>query len=155
MSNYKALISYTNQNVENQNYKWMKNIYFRFFCLLLILITGSLTAIAQIKNNSLGEWNFTCPDASEGFDNGIIRITSDSVYTEYPGLRYTSSSNWIRLTNDTLCFNVGMDGQSMACKIKFEDENILSGYLVTNQSSFLIILIKEDRKSGENVQFVP
>lgn len=132
--------------------KIMKNIYFGLLSVILILITGSFTATAQIRNHYLGEWNFRCPEASDGFDNGIIRITDDSVYTEYPGLRYIFSSNWIKLTNDTLCFNVGMEGQSVACKIKFENENILSGYLETNCSSFLIFLIKE---GGKSVQAEP
>jgi len=133
----------------------MKNIYFGLLCFLLVIIPGSFTANAQIRNHYLGEWNFRCPDASDGFDTGIIRITNDSVYTEYPGLRYTYSSNWIKLTNDTLCFNVGMEGQSLACKIKFDNENFLSGYLVTNCSSFLIILIKEGGKSGQAEHLMP
>jgi hypothetical protein len=120
----------------------MKNIYLSLFCFFLILTTGSLTANAQIKNYCVGEWNFRCPDISEGFDTGIIKITNDSVYTEYPSLKYTFSSNWIKLTNDTLCFNVEINGQSVACTIKFEDKNILSGYLVTNCGTFPLILIK-------------
>jgi hypothetical protein len=43
----------------------------------------------------------------------------------------------------------------MTCKIKLEDENILSGYLVTNCSSFLIILMKEGGKSGQAGHLMP
>jgi hypothetical protein len=122
----------------------MKNIYLRLFCLFLILMTRTLTANAQIKDSCIGEWNFKCPDVSEGFDSGIIKITTDSVYTEYPGRRYTFSSKRVDFINNTLCFNVEIDGQQNICKIISKDANIFSGYLVTNSGTFPIVLIKAD-----------
>jgi hypothetical protein len=104
----------------------------------------SLPANAQIKDHCIGEWNFKCPDVSEEFDSGIIKITIDSVYTEYPSIRYTFSSKRVELLNDTLCFNVEIDGHQSICKIISEDANIFSGYLVTNSGTFPIVLIKSD-----------
>jgi hypothetical protein len=124
----------------------MKNIYLSLFCCLLILTIGSLTANGQIKNDCLGEWNFRCPDALDGFDTGIIRITNDSVYTEYPGLRHSFSSKRAEYINDTIRFYVEINGQQIICEIKLEDGNILSGSLVTNYCSFPIILIKEGKR---------
>jgi|WetSurSiteA1Bulk_404760.scaffolds.fasta_scaffold19913_2 hypothetical protein len=122
----------------------MKNIYLRLFCLFLILMTRIFTANAQIKESCTGEWNFKCPDASEGFDSGIIKITIDSVYTEYPGIKHTFSSKRVELINNTLCFNVEIDGQQSLCKIISKDANIFSGYLVTKSGTFPIVLIKAD-----------
>jgi hypothetical protein len=124
--------------------KIMKNISLSLFCFFLILATGSLTANAQVKNYCIGEWNFRCPDVSEGFDSRIINITIDSVYSEYPSLSYAFFPKRVEFINDTLCFNVEIDGQQSICKIKSEDANILSGHLVTNSGAFPLVLIKAD-----------
>jgi hypothetical protein len=122
----------------------MKSIYLSLFCCLLVLTAGSLTANGQMKS-CLGEWSFRCPDALDGFDTCIIRITPDSVCTEYPGPRYIFSSNRTECINDTLGFKMEINGQQIICEIKLEDGNILSGNLLTKHGSFPIILIKEDR----------
>jgi len=123
----------------------MKNIYLSLICCLLIPTIGSLTVNGQIKNYCLGEWNFICPDLLDGSDTGIIKITNDSVYTEYPGLRHTFSSKRAEYINDTIHFYVEVNGQQIICEIKPEDGNIISGNLVTNYGSFPIILIKEGK----------
>ncbi len=124
----------------------MKTTYLCSFCCLLVLTFGSLTAKGQIKDYCLGEWNFICPDALDGSGIGTIKITNDSVYTEYPGKQYGFSSKRAEYLNNTLCFYVNINGQQIICEIKPEDRDILSGNLVTDYGSFPIILIKEGKR---------
>lgn len=120
----------------------MKCKYPNIICLLLVLGACTLNANAQIKDYCLGEWNYRCPDASEGFETGIITITIDSICTECPGLRYSFSSRRLEFTDDTLRFKIEIDGQHVICEVSPGVENTLSGNLITDSGVFPIVLIK-------------
>lgn len=122
----------------------MKNIKLNLFCFIVILSSGSLTAEGQIKSSCIGEWNIRCPDITEGFDSGILKIGPDSVYSEYPGFRHSFTSRRVEVRNDTLYFNVDIMGQPGICKVKSENSDILNGFLMVNDDSFLIVLVKSD-----------
>ncbi len=107
-----------------------------------MLAAGHLAADGQTGNYCLGEWNFRCPDAQDGFDTGIIRISCDSIVTEYPAMRCTYYSNRIEYNGDNLIFDIEINGQRMNCKLKITAEGILSGKLESENTSFPIILVK-------------
>jgi hypothetical protein len=120
----------------------MKLKYLNIIYVLLLLDACTFTANAQIRDYCLGEWNYRCPDVSEGFDTGIITITRDSVCTECPGIKNTFSTERIYFTNDTLSFKIEIDGQQIICAVTPGIENTLCGNLITSSGVFPIVLIK-------------
>lgn len=120
----------------------MKSIIQIIVCIFLISAAGLLALNAQTADRCLGEWNFRCPDATDGFDTGIIRIDCDSVCTEYPGLKYSYYSTRIERCGDYLCFDFEMNGLIMNCVVQITGEDNLSGTLDANGTTFPIILTK-------------
>ena len=57
---------------------------------LIIIVTASfiisMKTDAQINETFIGKWNFECLLAPAGFNEGLIEIQTDSVFTRYQGM---------------------------------------------------------------------
>lgn len=122
----------------------MKKIVLNLIIIVTISFALSWKLEAQINKTFLGNWSFECLLAPAGFNEGLIEIQMDSVFTRYPGSDYSFSSSWVKMKNDTLIFNVEINGEMVVCRLLAVDENRLKGTAGTMEDESPLILTKKE-----------
>jgi hypothetical protein len=128
----------------------MKTIFKFSFLLLIVFIWGSQVSYAQKKKYLIGNWSCYTPDAPAGFQDAILRITNDSVFTSFNGESYSYPSRFMKFENDTLTFEV--TGIDALCTHTFENKTKLTGEAVwsSGQSKQTLTKISKPKKSKQN-----
>ena len=113
----------------------------------LLLITfvacmAQLTAFTQTGNDLLGNWNADAPNAPTGFNTSIMRITEDSVFTTFTGENYAYTSTLIKLSQDTLIFEI--NGLDVTCTLRVENKTKLIGNAVWEGGESPLMLTKNE-----------
>ena len=122
------------------------------YVVLLLLISSSLISgqPSNEKNDPVGKWLFAAPYAPEGYTAGTIEV----VYSEK---KYSATMTFsvgenkfigdrVRFENDTLYFNVFIEGQDVAVKLKYEDKTKMNGKAIYTKGVVPLFLTKEIKK---------
>ncbi len=123
------------------------------FLLLLVFIVGTYSVSAQkteTKKDPLGKWLFEAPYAPEGFTAGTIdvaRVEKELKATMlFTANGYTVLGEKVKFQNDSLFFNIFMEGMDIAIKLKFDDEKSMSGVAVVPDGESPLLLKREMKK---------
>jgi hypothetical protein len=122
----------------------MKRIVLNLIFIVTVTFAVSVKMEAQINETFIGKWSFACLLAPAGFNEGIIEIQLDSVFTQYSGRDYRFSSIGVKMENDTLIFNVDIDGEMVECRLLAVGENKLTGMACTIEDASPLILTKKE-----------
>jgi hypothetical protein len=112
--------------------------------IIVVLFAISWKLDAQIKDPFIGKWSFECLLAPAGFNEGLIEIQKDSVFTRYSGRDYRFSSSRVRMADDTLVFNVDINGELVVCRLLAVKENKLTGKAGNKEDESPLILTKKE-----------
>jgi hypothetical protein len=127
----------------------MKRIY---FLSLLILIGISVVSAqnSKFKNDPVGKWAFEAPYAPEGFTAGIIEVAyAEKLLTAsmmFTGTEYKFSGERVKFESDTLSFNILIQDQDVAVKLKFDSKEKMSGKAVYTEGEVPLSLTREIKK---------
>jgi len=123
--------------------------------LLILSVIPFLSVIASSQESKVekiivGKWLFQAPYAPDGYKDGTIEIG----YAEkkYSAIMIFSVGenkfvgDRVRFENDTLYFNVFIEGQNVVVKLKDQDETKMTGKAVYNEGVVPLLLTKEIKK---------
>jgi hypothetical protein len=122
----------------------MKRIVLNLIIIVTVSFTISWRLDAQINETFIGKWSFECLLAPAGFNEGLIEIQMDSVFTQYSDRDYRYSSSWVKMENDTLIFNVDINGEMVVCRLLAVEENKLTGTAGNMEDESPLILTKKE-----------
>jgi hypothetical protein len=122
----------------------MKRIVLNLIIIVTVSFTISWRLDAQINETFIGKWSFECLLAPAGFNEGLIEIQMDSVFTQYSDRDYRYSSRWVKMENDTLIFNVDINGEMVVCRLLAVEENKLTGTAGNMEDESPLILTKKE-----------
>jgi hypothetical protein len=123
---------------------------------VFLLTLLSLCAISWLsaQNNKtgkdpVGKWNFQAPYAPEGFTGGIIEIKT--VEKKLSTTMIFSSENKfegdrVTLKNDSLKFDIYVEGEDVAVLLKLDGETKMSGKAVYSEGEVPLTLRREAKK---------
>ncbi len=121
----------------------MKRKILQLIFILSLSISGSYLAKAQVNESCIGIWYFECPYAPEGFNKGTIDIRQDTVFTTFASMAYKFPSSWVRENDDSLFYNVNINGDEVLYILKNSDNKMLSGEAVTSYGKSPLILTRK------------
>ena len=116
--------------------------------VLFVFLLEPGDALAQTKNDLIGNWNAEAPTAPGGFQTSIIQITKDSVFTTFTGESYKYPSTFRNFKNDTLTFDIS--GIDVTCTLTFESKTKLKGNAVWSSGESILSLTKIDNPKSKN-----
>jgi hypothetical protein len=82
----------------------MRNKPSSLVLIIFILLITSFSVQGQIKKSFRGVWDAYAPGAFEGYINGKITITKDSVFLKFPADSHVFSAKIMSFKNDTLTY---------------------------------------------------
>lgn len=82
----------------------MKRKVSKSVLIIAVLLIASFSVEGQIKKAFRGTWDAYAPDAPEGYVNGKITITKDSVFIQFLGDSRVFPSKSMSFKNDTLTY---------------------------------------------------
>lgn len=122
------------------------------YVTLLLLISSCMVSgqTGIIKQDLTGKWLFQAPYAPEGYKDGTIEVG-------YAEKKYSATmifsvgenkfiGDKVRFENDTLYFNVFIEGQDVIVKLKYDNETKMTGKAVYNEGIVPLLLTKEIKK---------
>jgi hypothetical protein len=122
------------------------------YVTLLLLISSSMVSgqTGNVKQDLTGKWLFQAPYAPEGYKDGTIEVG-------YAEKKYSATmifsvgenkfiGDKVRFENDTLYFNVFIEGQDVVVKLKYDNETKMTGEAVYNEGIVPLLLTKEIKK---------
>jgi hypothetical protein len=121
----------------------MKKIVLNLIIIGTVSFVMALKMDAQINGTFIGNWNFECLLAPAGFNEGLIEIQTDSVFAMSSDMKYRVSSSWIKMKNDTLIFNVDINGEMVLCRLLAVGDNKLTGTAGSMEDESPLILTKK------------
>ncbi len=115
--------------------------------LIVVLSLPFLTAQNnQVKKNPVGTWKFEAPYAPEGYTAGTIEVgITDKKYSAdmyFATIDAKYSGETIKFENDTLSFNVFVEGNDVVVKLKLEDLTKMSGKAIYSGGEIPLTLTK-------------
>jgi hypothetical protein len=122
----------------------MKRIVINLIIIVTVSFMISLEMDAQINETFIGNWNFECLLAPAGFNEGLIEIQTDSVFTMSSDMKYRLSSNCLKMKNDTLIFHVEVNGEMVFCRLLAVGDNKLAGTAGSMEDESPLILTKKE-----------
>jgi hypothetical protein len=128
----------------------MKN---NLLCILLIILFLPVVADAQnskTKKDPVGKWLFEAPYAPEGYTAGTIEVGyAEKTYSAsmaFKGNESKLTGDRIKFENDTLFFNVFVEGQDVRVSLTLTDETKMSGKAVYSEGVVPLVLTREKKK---------
>jgi hypothetical protein len=122
----------------------MKRIVLNLIIIVAISFIISLKTDAQINETFTGNWNFQSLLAPAGFNEGLIEIRTDSVFTMSSDMKYRLSSNSVQMKSDTLIFQVDINGEKVLCRLLAVGDNKLRGTAGSLEDESPLILTKKE-----------
>lgn len=118
--------------------------------IILICISNVSGQDRTTKKNPVGKWLFEAPYAPQGYTNGVIELKkTDSLYSatmafggsenKYPGEK-------VKFVNDTISFNVYIEGQDVSVKLVFAEESKMTGKAIYTEGIVPLSLTREIKK---------
>jgi hypothetical protein len=122
----------------------MKRIVLNLIIIVAVSFVISLKMDAQINETFIGNWNFECLLAPAGFNEGLIKIQTDSVFTMSSDMKHRLSSDCVKMKNDTLIFHVDINGEMVLCRLLAIGDNKLTGTAGSMEDESPLILTKKE-----------
>lgn len=116
----------------------MKPRYLQVILSILIILSGSSMAIAQISDNLSGGWYFDAPDAPEGSTSGVATFKADTVILVFDG-HMKFPSDWVKAGNDSITFQVSFESDRVKFSLRISDDQTLDGKAVWENGETPII----------------
>jgi hypothetical protein len=104
----------------------MKTTVKLLFLPIMVFVVSSQSLVAQKQNDLPGYWHLHAPDAPNGFQTFILKITKDSVFATPVGESYSYKSDFMKFENDTLKFEMN----EILSTLTFESKTKMTGYSV-------------------------
>jgi hypothetical protein len=127
----------------------MKIVTYAVFLLLISYSTVS-GQTSNEKKDLVGKWLFAAPYAPQGYTAGTIEVGySEKKYSAI--MIFSVGENKfigdrVRFENDTLYFNVFIEGQDVAVKLKYEDKTKMTGKAIYTEGIVPLLLTKDLKK---------
>ena len=125
----------------------MKN---RIIALTLVAFLYCLTVSGQSapkKSNPVGSWKFEAPYAPEGYQSGMIEVGfTDKQYSTsmmFTGNEFKLPGEKVKFENDSLFFNIYVEGQDISVSLKLESPTKMVGKAVYSEGEVPLTLTKE------------
>lgn len=121
------------------------------FLLFFVFIFSLASAQAgKGKKDPVGKWNFAAPYAPEGYTSGIIEVSvakkKYSTTMMFTGSEGKYPGDKVKFEKDTLTFNMYVEDQNVAVKLKFDDKSKMSGKAVYSEGEVPLTLTRETKK---------
>ena len=111
------------------------------------MVQGQTT---KAKKDPVGKWFFEAPSAPKGYTAGTIEIGySDKKYPAnvvFSGSENKFICDRVKYKNDTLHFNIFIEDENVAVKLKYEDKTKMAGKAVYSERMVPLSLIREMKK---------
>jgi hypothetical protein len=117
--------------------------------ILAISLLSVISASAQnsaAKNDPTGKWKFEAPYAPEGFTSGTIEVGfAENKYSASIlfGSEYKIQGEKVTFENDTVNFNVFLEGNDIAIKLKMDSATKMTGKASYFEGDIPLTLTKE------------
>jgi len=103
--------------------------------LLVTLFSSVLSAQSvKIKKDPVGKWTFDAPYAPYGYTTGAVDIGFEdqeySVKMSFTEIGYSFEGENITVRNDSIFFDVWIEGNSVSNTLKIEDDTTITGIAV-------------------------
>ncbi len=124
----------------------MKRTILVIFAISLLSIITASAQNSAAKNDPVGKWKFEAPYAPEGFTSGIIEVGfAENKYsaTISFGSEYKIQGEKVTFKNDTVNFNVFIEGSDIAIKLKMDNSTKMNGKASYSEGEIPIALTKE------------
>jgi hypothetical protein len=127
---------------------------YRVFTLLLFCFLAVVTAAGQSSNKKdpAGTWKFDAPYAPEGYNSGTILVgKTDNKQTasmSFTGSEYKFPGENVKTVNDSVMFNIYLEGQDISVKLKLESETKMTGKAVYSEGEVPLTLTKVTATTG-------
>jgi hypothetical protein len=120
--------------------------------LIILLFSGMLEArpITASRKKPVGRWKFEAPYAPEAYNTGtfdvgyVKRKYSATLMFKSGETRLTGEN--VKFKNDSLTFNVNVQGEYVSFIIKYESETKMTGKAAASSQEIPFILTKEKKK---------
>lgn len=123
------------------------------YLLLLLFCIPVITAAqdGRSKKDPIGKWIYEGPSAPEGYTYGKMEFSVadkkfNATWTFAGNEENKYSSDNIKFKNDTLSFNVYVDGEDVAVTLKLEDKSKMTGKAIYSGGEVPMTLIREVKK---------
>jgi len=116
--------------------------------LVIICISVVSAQPANGGKDPLGKWKFEAPSAPEGFTAGTIDVGyADDKYTAtmlFTTSGYSFNGERVAVRNDSLFFNIWVEGTDVSVALKMEDKTKMTGNAVHYEGTVPLTLTKEE-----------
>jgi len=119
-----------------------------FAAIMIFCIPAISAQQTKQKIDPAGQWKFEAPYAPEGFTAGTIDVGfADNKYTvnmlfTTSGYSFTGEKTAVR--NDSLFFNIFVEGTDVSVALKMEDTTKMTGNAVHYEGTVPLTLTKEE-----------
>jgi hypothetical protein len=120
--------------------------------LLAILVISFLSLItvsgqdSTVKINPVGTWKFEAPYAPEGYSSGTLVFSladqKTTAQMNFAGNGNKFPAEKLIISNNSLTFNVYVEGNTVAVTLKSEDQTKMSGKAVYSEGEVPLTLTK-------------
>jgi hypothetical protein len=118
--------------------------------LIILSIIFSLQILmaqnSHIKNNPVGTWKFTAPDAPEGYTSGTIIVgfaeKKHSATISFTGSENKLPGDNVKAVNDSVLFSVFLEGQDIKVLLKMVNDTNMTGKVIYSEGEVPLTLSK-------------
>lgn len=120
----------------------------KLFALLIIAFVCVITVSAQStgKKDPVGTWKFDAPYAPEGYTTGTIVVAlTEKKHTatmSFTGSDYKLPGEQVKAVNDSVLFNIYLEGQDIKVMLKLESASKMTGKAVYSEGEVPLTLTK-------------
>jgi hypothetical protein len=119
--------------------------------MILAIACFNLSAqTSTVKHNPVGKWGFEAPTAPQGYTSGVVEVNSASnkysATMSFTGNDYQFPVDMVKFENDSLKISLYVEGTDVNIKIKFDDQDKMSGVATTNDGEIPLVLTREKAK---------
>ena len=120
----------------------------KLFALLIIAFVCVITVSAQStgKKDPVGTWKFDAPYAPEGYTTGTIVVPlTEKKHTatmSFTGSDYKLPGEQVKAVNDSVLFNIYLEGQDIKVMLKLESASKMTGKAVYSEGEVPLTLTK-------------
>ena len=121
------------------------------FIMLFGLSTCVLSAqTVKMKKDPVGKWTFDAPYAPYGYTTGAVDIGFEdqhySVKMSFTEIGYSFTGENITVKNDSIFFDVWIEGNSVSNTLKIEDDTTITGMAVYSEGTVPYTMKKDLEK---------
>jgi hypothetical protein len=123
------------------------------FSLLILFCLPVITSAQDNKSTKdpVGKWIYEGPAAPEGYTSGKLEFSVadkkyNAIWTFIGNEENKYSSENIKFRNDSLVFNVNVDGEDVAVALKIEENSKMTGKAIYSGGEVPMTLTRELKK---------